>query len=140
MNSYIEIIKKYAVFTGRESRRTFWYFVLFNIIFSLIINLIGKILHTDILSTIYSLALFLPSLGASIRRLHDINKSGWWILLGYIPFAIFLIVIPLAFVSRSAALGGLILIWLLSLASIIWLIVLEATAGTPGENKYGEPV
>ena len=140
MQSYIEIIKKYAVFTGRESRRTFWYFVLFNCIFSLIISLIDKILHSDILSTIYSLALFLPSLGASIRRLHDINKSGWWVLLAYIPLAIFLIVIPLAFVSRIAALGGFILILLLSLASIIWLIVLHATAGTPGENKYGEPI
>lgn len=140
MQSYIEIIKKYAVFTGRESRRTFWYFVLFNIIFSLIISLIGKILQTDILSTIYSLALFLPSLGASIRRLHDINKSGWWVLLSYIPLTILLIIISFAYVSMIITFGGLLLIWLLSFASIIWLIVLEATVGTPGENKYGDPV
>ncbi|HBF66407.1 MAG TPA: DUF805 domain-containing protein [Clostridium sp.] len=140
MQCYIEIIKKYAVFKGRESRRTFWYFVLFNFIFSLIIYFIDKIVHSDILSTIYSLAVFLPSLGASIRRLHDINKSGWWVLLSMIPLAFYLIVIPLAFVSKTAALGGLILISLLCLACSIWLIVLEATPGTPGENKYGEPV
>lgn len=140
MQCYIEIIKKYAVFKGRESRRTFWYFVLFNFIFSLIIYFVDKIVHSDILSTIYSLAVFLPSLGASIRRLHDINKSGWWVLLSMIPLAFFLIVIPLAFVSKTAALGGLILISLLCLACSIWLIVLEATPGTPGENKYGEPV
>ncbi len=140
MKSYIEIIKKYAVFTGREGRRTFWFFVLFNFIFSLIISLIDRILHWDILSTIYSLAVFLPSLGASIRRLHDIDKSGWWVLLSFIPLVSFLFVIPLAFVSRSAAFGGFILILLLCLACSIWLIVLHATQGTPGENKYGEPV
>ncbi|MCQ4935438.1 DUF805 domain-containing protein [Anaerotignum propionicum] len=140
MQCYLEILKKYAVFKGRESRRTFWYFVLFNCIFSLIIYFIDKILHSDILSTFYSLAVFLPHLGASIRRLHDINKSGWWVLLSFIPLAFFLIIIPLALVSKSAFFGGLILILLLSLACSIWLIVLEATPGTPGENKYGEPV
>lgn len=140
MQCYLEILKKYAVFKGRESRRTFWYFVLFNCIFSLIIYFIDKFLHSDILSTIYSLAVFLPHLGASIRRLHDINKSGWWVLLAYIPLPFVLIVIPLYFVSRIAVLLGLLLIMLLCVASVIWLIVLEATPGTPEENKYGEPV
>lgn len=98
------ISKHYFDFKGRVGRKTFWLFSL-NIF---LINFILGMLSLGVISMILSLIILLPSLGISIRRLHDINASGWWILLALIP-----------------VLGGLI------------LIVLACIKGTQGENKYG---
>ena len=89
MNWYLEVLKKYAVFCGRAHRKEYWMFFLFNIIIAMLIGLVtgftGAILGigtalSDPASTIYSLAILVPSIAVGIRRMHDLGRSGWWIL------------------------------------------------------------
>jgi len=118
MQWYIDVLKKYAVFDGRARRKEYWMFVLFNVIASIILSILDKILGLDFgsgstsssgwLSTIYSLAVLLPTIGVAIRRMHDTNRSGWWILINLVP-----------------CIG-----W-------IWFIVLAAEEGVAGDNQYG---
>ena len=83
MYYYVEVLKKYAVFNGRARRSEYWYFVLFNCIIAFVIGFIGGMIKMNFISTIYSLAVLDPVIAVGIRRLHDIGKSGWFIL---IPF------------------------------------------------------
>jgi uncharacterized membrane protein YhaH (DUF805 family) len=114
MNWYLAVVKKYAVFSGRARRKEYWMFVLFNIIFSFVATLLDSVIGTTsdsgygLLSVLYSLAVLLPTLAVGIRRLHDIGKSGWWLLITLIP-----------------------------LIGSIWLLVLFATDSQPGVNAYG---
>jgi uncharacterized membrane protein YhaH (DUF805 family) len=86
INYYVKALKNYANFNGRATRSEFWYFVLVNFIISLILTIIDNaIFNTSVLSLIYSLGVLLPSLAIGARRLHDINKSGWWQLIALIP-------------------------------------------------------
>ncbi|MBK5549174.1 MULTISPECIES: DUF805 domain-containing protein [unclassified Pseudomonas] len=81
-NPYLEVLKKYAVFTGRASRREYWMFILINLGVAIVLGVIDAVLGAKgIISNFYSLAVFLPSIAAAIRRMHDTNRSGWWILL-----------------------------------------------------------
>lgn len=77
------ILKNYVNFEGRASRPEFWWFFLFNFLVGCILGLLGK--AGTVLSSIWSLAILLPQLGLGVRRLHDINKSGWYWLVGLIP-------------------------------------------------------
>lgn len=77
--------RKFADFSGRARRKEFWMFVLGSVIISVILSIIGAIIHTSFLSYIYSLVALVPSIAAGVRRLHDTNRSGWFILLGLIP-------------------------------------------------------
>jgi len=115
MKYYLAVLKKYAVFNGRASRAEYWYFVLFDIIIALVLIFIDRVTGTyraeggyGLLSGLYSLTLLVPRIAVAVRRLHDIGKSGWMLLIGFIP-----------------------------LVGLIWLIVLLATKSNPGENKYG---
>jgi len=102
MKWYLNVLKKYAVFSGRAQREEFWYFILFDILIALILRVFDVILGTldaqnggfGLLGILYGLAVFMPSLAVSVRRLHDIGKSGWWQLIVLIPLigAILLIV------------------------------------------------
>ena len=86
MNWYLEVLKKYAVFNGRAQRKEYWMFLLFNIIISVVLTIFENLIGLQsILSTIYSLAVLLPGIGVSIRRLHDTDRTGWWLLLSLIP-------------------------------------------------------
>jgi uncharacterized membrane protein YhaH (DUF805 family) len=112
---YLEALKKYAVFSGRSRRMEYWYFVLFNIIVGVVLALIDMLLGTfsavsniGLLSGIYSLAVLIPTLAVTVRRLHDIDRTGWWILINLIP-----------------------------LIGTIVLLVFALTPGTPGSNRYG---
>jgi uncharacterized membrane protein YhaH (DUF805 family) len=112
---YLEALKKYAVFSGRSRRMEYWYFVLFNIIVTVVLALIDTLLGTfnivqgvGLLSGIYSLAVLIPTLAVMVRRLHDIDRTGWWILINLIP-----------------------------LVGTIVLLVFALTPGTPGSNRYG---
>ena len=91
MNHFITALKKYAIFSGRASRAEFWYFVLFSQIFSIPFGLIDTVLNfldiTPFFSLMYAVAFFIPSISVSIRRLHDVNKSGWNFLLPLFPIA-----------------------------------------------------
>ena len=111
MNWYLMVLKKYAVFRGRARRKEYWMFVLFNFIFALalgIIEAIAGISNQAVLSGIYGLAVLVPELAVSVRRLHDTNHSGWWLFIGLIP-----------------------------LIGFIVLLVFMVRDSQPGENKYG---
>ena len=86
MNWYLKVWKNYAVFHGRARRKEYWMFVLFNFIVVFLLELIeevlGGITNTDqsVLTVIYQLAVFIPYIAVSVRRMHDTNMSGWWII------------------------------------------------------------
>jgi uncharacterized membrane protein YhaH (DUF805 family) len=80
--------RKYADFKGRASRSEYWWFTLFVVLVSIAAGLLG-----DAANALVALALFLPYLAASARRLHDIGRSGWWQLVGCIPFIGLLVMI-----------------------------------------------
>ncbi len=106
---YVDVLKKYATFSGRASRPEFWMFTLVSLVISIVLAVIDALLGTGmIIETVYDVAVFLPSLAVSVRRLHDIDRSGWWVLIGLIP-----------------------------IIGLIVLIVFWATAGKPRENAYG---
>ncbi|NBF01562.1 DUF805 domain-containing protein [Pseudomonas sp. Fl5BN2] len=84
-NWYVEVLKKYAVFTGRARRKEYWMFFLINFLIALGIGFIeGFFGGKGLLSNLYSLAVFLPSLAVAVRRMHDTDHSGWWILLPFV--------------------------------------------------------
>lgn len=87
MQWYLEVLKKYVEFKGRARRKEYWFFMLFNVIISFVLGVIDGVIGMDIgiLGAIYSLGVFLPSLAVTVRRLHDTDRSGWWILIGLIP-------------------------------------------------------
>lgn len=103
MEWYIGVLKQYIAFSGRSHRREFWMFLLIHVIIIVVLGLVS-----EKLTSIYTLAVFLPALGVSVRRLHDTGKSGWWVLLHFIPVV-----------------GTLI------------LLVLMALAGDREANRYG---
>lgn len=81
MSYYLNVLKNYATFQGRARRREYWYFVLFNMIIGGIINIIANLTDLAVLSTIYSLAVLIPGIAVSVRRMHDVNKRGWYIII-----------------------------------------------------------
>jgi uncharacterized membrane protein YhaH (DUF805 family) len=81
MSYYVAVLKKYATFGGRARRKEFWFFVLFNMIISIVLGYVGRLVHFYQLGNIYSLAVLVPSIAVGIRRMHDIGKSGWFILI-----------------------------------------------------------
>jgi len=86
MEYYLGVIKKYIVFEGRARRKEFWMFFLFNILAAGVLGFIEGLIfppESSYLSSIYFLAVLLPTIAVSIRRIHDVNKSGWFSL---IPF------------------------------------------------------
>ena len=85
MNWYLGVLKKYATFTGRARRQEFWMFALINFIIVCILSALDMALGIGLLSGIYALAVLLPSLAVGARRLHDIGKTGWLLLLWIIP-------------------------------------------------------
>ena len=101
MNYYIDCLtKKYCCFSGRARRKEYWMFVLFNFIAALVIGFVGAFLAglTNVtafafLGTIYNIAVIVPSMGLLFRRLHDIGKSGWWWLIGLVPFVGWIVII-----------------------------------------------
>lgn len=85
---FVNVIKnQYTDFNGRATRSQYWYFVLCYIIISIPFSIVDAIFKTQILTLILALALVVPSVAIGIRRLHDINKSGWWYLIALIPIA-----------------------------------------------------
>jgi uncharacterized membrane protein YhaH (DUF805 family) len=94
MSWHLMVLKKYAVFSGRSRRREFWMFALFNFIIALVIGCVEGIVGSPaIISTLYSLAVLIPSLAVTVRRLHDTGRRGWWILIGLIPLVGWIVLI-----------------------------------------------
>ena len=84
MNWYIKVLKQYSDFKGRARRKEFWIFFLFNILISysiVFLNMGFEIPELSLLSVIYSFGVLIPSIAVTVRRLHDVGKSGWFILI-----------------------------------------------------------
>ena len=109
MNWYVDVLKKYAVFSGRARRKEYWMFFLINFVIAIALSIVDTVAGTSpVIYGLYVLATFLPNLGVTVRRLHDTDRSGWWVLIGVIPLVGFII-----------------------------LLVFLASDGKPGENKWG---
>lgn len=111
----IEAVKaafsNYATFSGRARRSEYWWFVLFNLIVSVVLALVfggNGMGGGNLANSLWSLATLLPSLAVGARRLHDIDRTGWWLLIGFIP-----------------------------LIGLIVLLVFFTKKGTPGPNRFG---
>ena len=116
MNWYLKVLKQYADFSGRARRKEYWMFFLFNMIFAFLAAIIDNVVGTaspelgyGVFYGIYALAMFIPGLAVGVRRLHDVGKSGWMLLIALVP-----------------------------LVGAIWLLVLMVTDSNPGENQYGQ--
>lgn len=119
MNWFLKVLKQYADFNGRARRKEYWMYALFLIIFFIIAAILDNLLGTTFkmygqslgygyIYLLLALATLIPSIAVGVRRLHDTNKTGWYILLGFIPF-----------------IGAII------------LLVFYIQKGTQGENQYG---
>lgn len=86
MSWYLAVLKNYVGFSGRARRTEFWMFTLFNFIVTMVLGFVEQLAGTGgFVGLAYALAVLLPSLAVSMRRLHDTGRSGWWLLLGLIP-------------------------------------------------------
>lgn len=85
MHWYIDVLKKYAVFSGRARRTEYWVFNLFNVAISIVLFMVGRAIDFTPLQVLYAVAMLLPSLAVGVRRLHDDGRSGLWLLIGLIP-------------------------------------------------------
>lgn len=117
MHWYIDVLKKYAVFEGRARRKEYWMFFLFSVVIVTILTVIDEFMglnfelgeeNLGFLSTLYYLGIAIPYLAVIVRRLHDTDRSGWWILISLIPL-----------------IGGII------------LLVFTIIEGTKGDNRFG---
>ena len=113
MNWYLKVLKQYAVFRGRARRKEYWMFVLINFIIGVVLGLISPTSGDpangqSLLLSIYTLAMLLPSIAVGVRRLHDIGRTGWWMLISLIP-----------------------------LIGVLVLIVFFVQDSEPKENQYG---
>lgn len=85
MEYFITVLKKYAVFSGRARRKEYWIFCLISMLFNISLMLIETMLGILGISILYTLVLLIPSISVLVRRLHDTNRSAWWILIVLIP-------------------------------------------------------
>lgn len=92
MNWYLHVLKNYATFSGRARRKEYWMFFLFNVLISLGLGVLDVVAgtysveyETGFFSALYSLLVLIPSIAVSVRRLHDTNRSGWWVVISLIP-------------------------------------------------------
>ena len=109
MNYYLMAFQKYAQFKGRSSSSELWYFILIHAVILIILSLIeGSVLDQPWLSAIYQLATLLPLWTVIVRRLHDVGKNGWWILIDLVP-----------------------------IIGFFWLLVLLVKPSQPTTNEYG---
>ena len=152
----VPVLEKYADFSGRASRPEFWWYVLALVVAFSVVGILDSILGLSHmifytwgpLTLLLRLATIVPSLAVSTRRLHDTNRSGWWVLLPLIPECLMMVMVATTMGAVAAgggigaAVGGAMLtglIGLIALAGAIILIVFCALPGQPGDNRYGPP-
>ena len=86
MNTYIGVLQKYAVFSGRATRSEFWLFTLINLIVVTSLVFLGIVVGWIVfVRLLFSLAILIPSIAVAVRRLHDTGRSGWWYFVNFIP-------------------------------------------------------
>jgi len=142
MHYYIEVLEKYAVFKGRARRAEYWYFILFNLIIAIVLNIISKVIgeQRNILSHIYGLAVLVPSIAVSIRRFHDIGKTGWWelyFILMYLAVGLLMTILIVPIILTSHLTASFYILMLIPLAIFVWSTIWMCTASQSGDNKYG---
>ncbi|MEO9131575.1 MAG: DUF805 domain-containing protein [Sphingomonas sp.] len=154
-------LKRYADFSGRSRRKEYWMYTLFLLIVSIVLGMVdgilglsrhsaltdagstgaafGAFVNRGLLTNLFSLATLLPSLAVAVRRLHDTNRSGWWLLGLIVPYLVgaLLMGVGAATVSTSLMVVGGIAIFGGAIFGIVMLFWYCA-AGTPGSNDYGE--
>ena len=134
------VFKKYATFKGRASRSEYWWYMLFASLISLLGAVIASTLYGDpselTLFDIVSLLLLLPGLAVSIRRLHDVNKSGWWLLYPWLG----LILVPIASLFDDTSLMDSMVVISFSLMTLgyLYVLYLAIKKSDSGENQYGK--
>ena len=137
---------KYVAFSGRASRSEYWYFFLFCILLGLATTLVDAVIfgvanELSPVNALTSLALFLPSLAVAVRRLHDTNRSGWWIggfWLGLLGFVVVIGMVAAANPYADDAIGGLVgVLGIVYLIYSITLLVFFCQRGNPGPNPFG---
>jgi uncharacterized membrane protein YhaH (DUF805 family) len=129
--------QRFFDFSGRSARSEYWWFYLLTVVLSIIGTLIDGVVDPEsemsvgVAGMLLGLVTLVPWLSVSVRRLHDLNKSGWNLLRPFVGLVVF---IGLGvFGSVGMLLGGLFF-----LGTCIWLLVLMCLPGTPGPNPYGE--
>lgn len=138
-------LEKYADFSGRAPRAEYWWYFLATILAYIVVMIVENIVGLDgtvgpygLLSLVLMLGLLIPGLAVTVRRLHDTNRSGWWILIAVIPYFIVGVVAGAAIVGGSmAGLAGAGLLGLVALAGAVVLLIFMVLPGTRGDNKYG---
>ncbi|HEY1103093.1 MAG TPA: DUF805 domain-containing protein [Burkholderiaceae bacterium] len=85
MDWFLLALKNYATFTGRARRKEYWMFVLFYVLILFGLSIVDALLGTGFFGAIFVLGMVIPSIAAAVRRLHDTGRSGWWMLIGFIP-------------------------------------------------------
>ena len=134
------VFKKYATFKGRASRSEYWWYMLFASLISLLGAVIASTLYGDpselTLFDIVWLLIFLPGLAVSIRRLHDVNKSGWWLLYPWLG----LILVPIASLFDDTSLMDSMVVISFSLMTLgyLYVLYLAIKKSDSGENQYGK--
>lgn len=100
MNYFIDALKNYATFSGRATRSQYWYFVLISSLIYIALIVVDLITGTyneeagiGLLSAIFTIALFIPNLAILVRRLHDTNRTGWWLFILLIPIIGFIVLL-----------------------------------------------
>ena len=131
-------LKRYAEFTGRSRRKEYWMYVLLLIAVGIVIGIVEGILGLTgmvgpygPISALFALATLCPSIAVGIRRLHDTDRSGWWLLIGYGPLLLSLCLTLLGSLQFAMILS------LLALLGFIVLLVFLVLEGTRGPNQYG---
>ena len=163
MVTFVEAVKgafrKYADFTGRATRAEYWWWVLFTSIASIGFGLIDGSISSftrefsfSPFQAVFGLATLLPGLAVTARRLHDIGKSGWWLLAWYgipilvwsIPVILFIVGLAFAFANDEWDLLAFVPAIVASLAALaitiailVWAIVWMARQGETGPNRFG---
>ena len=147
MEWYLKVIRNYATFKGRARRKEYWMFILFNFIIGIVLSIIDNVLGLTYnyseyssggtLSSLYNLFVFIPTLAVTVRRLHDVNKSGWLIGIMYIGLAVFMLIMFTMIFAQSFGVM-LIIPGLVMFGYGIYLFVLTVTEGDSGPNQYGE--
>lgn len=149
------IVEKYADFRGRAPRAEYWWYFLALIVASIIFGIVESIVGLKgmvlglygPLTLLLWLATILPDIAVGVRRLHDTNRSGWWLLLPVIPYCVALVLGGAALMGGGAAgsvgagalagAGIAAIFMLIGAVCAIVLLVFMVLPGTPGENRYG---
>jgi uncharacterized membrane protein YhaH (DUF805 family) len=139
-------LQKYADFSGRAPRAEYWWFVLAVVVAFVVVSIIESILGINRmvlgvygpLTTLLWIATLVPSVAVGVRRLHDTDRSGWWLLLPIIPYCLaFALGGATMMRNPGAGMGIAMIFMLIGGVGAIVLLVFYVLSGTPGDNRYG---